>query len=183
MPDRTFDFDAEYSDVLIDNAARSFVHRLSRKYLWLLVAACIMNIVGFVAVLVLPGSSGWMTIAVGLLAALGPVYFPWRYYRLPGQLGAPMKQVLVPTARVSVTPSTFTLSAKGRSYTSRWTDLKAIEEYPDYFLFVVGLLAFTFFPRKDMPLEAQQLIREAAATLVQPNPSMQPTGQQRPAAD
>jgi hypothetical protein len=183
MSDRTFDVDAEYSDALIDDAARSFVHRLFRKYLWLLVAACVMNIVGFVAVLVLSGGSGWMTIAIGVLAALGPVYFPWQYYRLPRALGAPMKQVLVPSARVSVTQSTFTLSAKGRSYTSRWTDLKAIEEYPDYFLFAVGLLVFTFVPRKDMPMEAQQLIREAAAMLVQPNPSMQPTGQQRPAAD
>jgi hypothetical protein len=154
---------------------------LFRKYRWLLVAACILNIVGFVAVLVLPGSSGWMTIAIGLLAALGPVYFPWQYFRLPRQLGAPMKQVLVPGARVSVTPSTFTLSPKGRSFTSRWSDLKAIEECPDYFLFVVGILAFV--PRKDIPLEAQQLIRETAAMLVQPNPSMQPTGQQRPAAD
>lgn len=183
MPARTFDFDAEYSDTLIDDAAQTFVHRLFRRYLWLLVAACIMNIVGFVAVLVLPGSSGWMTVAIGLLAALGPVYFPWQYFRLPRQLGAPMKQVLVPSAHVSVTPSTFTLSAKGRSFTRRWTDLRAISECPDYFLLVVGLLAFTFLPRKHMPLEAQQVVREAAATMVQPNPSMQPTGQKRPAAD
>lgn len=183
MTDRTFEFDAEYSDALIDAAARTFVHRLFRKYLWLLIAACTMNIVGFFAVLVLPGASSWMIVTIGVLAVLGPVFFPWRYFRLPVQLGAPMKRTLVPSAQLSVTPSTFTLSAKGCSFTSKWTDLKAIEEHPDYFLLVVGFLAFTFLPRGRMPLEAQQLIREAAATLVQPNPLMQPNGQERPAAD
>lgn len=43
MPDRTFDFDAEYNDALIDGAAKTFVHRLLKKYLWLLVAACVMT--------------------------------------------------------------------------------------------------------------------------------------------
>lgn len=141
-----------------------------------------MNVVGFMAVLILPGASGWMTIAIGTIAAVAPAYFPWLYSRLPAQLGARMKQVLVPSTRVLITPSTFTLSAKDRSFTGRWTDLRAIVECSDYFLFVIRLVAFTFVPKKDMPPEAQQLIREAAAMLVQLNPSMQPTGQ-RPAAD
>jgi hypothetical protein len=183
MTDRTVTFRAEYSSSLIDAAAKAFVHQLFRKYFWLLVAACLMNIVGFVAVLVLPGASTWMIVTIGALAALGPVYFPWRYYRLPGQLGVRMKEALVPHAEVSVTPLTFTLAPKGRSFTCPWTDLKEIVEHRDYFLFVVGLLAFTFIPRRHMPIEAQQMIREAAARLVQPNPSMQPTGQERPAAD
>jgi hypothetical protein len=183
MVERTFDFDAEYSDALIDDAARTFVRRLFRKYLWLLVGACIMNIIGFAAVVALLRTVDWMTVAIGVVAVLGPVYFPWQYFRLPAELAAPMKRVLVPSARVSVTPSSLTLSAKGRTFTRRWTDLKAIVECPDYFLLVVGLLAFTFVPRKHMPLEAQQVVREASTTMVQPNPSMQPTGQQRPAAD
>jgi len=183
MNERPVEFSAEYTVSLIDDAAKTFVRQLFRKYLWLLVFACIMNIVGFVAVLVLPGASTWMIIAIGALAVLGPVFFPWRYHRLPGELGARMKDVLVPNAQVSVTPSTFTLAAKGRSFTSRWADLRAITEHRDYFLFVVGLLAFTFIPKGNMPAEAQQLIREAAAKPVQPNPSMQPTGQERPAAD
>jgi hypothetical protein len=183
MTEGVVDFSAEYSVSLIDDAARAFVHQLFRRYLWLLVFACVMNIVGLVAILVLPGATTWMIIVIGPLAALGPLYFPWAYYRLPRQLSARMKEVLVPNAQVSIAQSTFTLAAKGRSFTSRWIDLKAITEYADYFIFVVGLLAFTFIPKKNIPAEAQQLIREAAAKLVQPNPSMQPTGQERPAAD
>ena len=80
MPERTFEFDAEYSDIIIDDAARTFVHRLFQKYLWLLVAACIMNIVGFVTVVLLLRSIDWGTVAIGLVAALGPVYFPWQYF-------------------------------------------------------------------------------------------------------
>jgi hypothetical protein len=158
------DFDAEYSNILIDDAARAFVDRLFRKYLWLLVAVCVINIVGFVAVLVLSGSANWM---IGALSLLGPLYFPWRYYRLPGELSTRLKEVLVPNARVSVAPSGFTLAAKGRSATLQWADLKAIVEYPEYFLFVFGLLAFTFIPKRDMPLDAQQLIRDVAARSVQ----------------
>src|SRR5437588_11147572 len=101
MPERAFDFQVEYNDALIDGAAKTFVHRLFRKYLWLLVAACVMNVVGFVAVLILPGSTNLMTIGIGVLAALGPLYFPWEYFRLPRTLAAPMKQVLKPSARVS----------------------------------------------------------------------------------
>jgi hypothetical protein len=183
MTERAIDFNAEYSVSLIDRATRAFVHRLFRKYLWLLVFACIMNIVGFVAVLVLPGANTWMIVGIGAIAILGPVFFAWQYLRLPGELSARMKEVLVPNAEVSITPSTFTLAAKGRSFTSRWTDLKAITEYQDYFLFVVGLLAFTFIPKNNMPTDAQQLIRAAAANSVPPNPSMQPAGQERPAAD
>ena len=183
MTEGAVNFSAEYSVTLIDDAAKAFVHQLFRRYLWLLVFACVMNIVGFVAVLVLPGASTWMIIVIGALAALGPLYFPWRYYRLPRELSAPMKEVLVPNAQVSIAPSTFTLAAKGRSFTSHWTDLKAITEYGDYFIFVVGLLAFTFIPKRNMPPDAQQLIRDAAAKSVQPNRSMQPTGQERPAAD
>jgi hypothetical protein len=176
MPERTFEFDAEYSDAQIDDAARTFVYQLFRKYLWLLVAACIFNIIGFATVVLLnPGGIDWMTIAIGIVAALGPVYFPWRYFRLPRQLGTQMKQVLVPAARISVAPENFALSAKGRSFTTRWTDLKEIVECPDYFLFVVGFIAFTFVPKKGMPVEAQQLIRHTAAMLARPNPSLRPT--------
>src|SRR5262249_57178465 len=183
MSERAIDFRAEYSIELIDDAAKAFVHRLFRSYLWLLVAACVLNIVGFVAVLVRGGVSTWMTVAIGALAALGPIYFPWQYYRLPGELSVRMKEALVPNAEVSVGPSTFMLSAKGRSFTCHFKDLKEIAELQGYFLFVVGLLAFTFIPKRDMPPDAQQMIRQAASASVQPNPSMQPTGQQRPAAD
>ena len=173
MSDRTFDFDVAYDDAIIDSAANTFVRRLAKKYGWLLFAACIVNIVGFLLVLMLPGSSKPMVVALGLLAALGPLYFPWRYLRLPEALAAPMKQMLKPTAHISICPLSFTMSAKERSFTSPWADLKAILEYTDYFLLVVGPFAFTFIPKKDAPYEAQQLIREVAALPVQPNLSFE----------
>jgi len=173
MADRTFGFEAAYDDAIIDNAAKTFVRRLFRKYLWLLVVACILNIVGFVFVLILPGTSKVMTAAIGMLAALGPVYFPWAYLRLPKTFAAAMKQGLKPNAHLSVSSSSFTISAKGRSFSKPWTDLRAILEFPDYFLLVVAPLAFTFIPKKDTPPEAQQLIREASRLLVQPNPTIE----------
>lgn len=178
MNERAIDFRAEYTVELIDDAAKTFVHRLFRKYLRLLVAACVIDIVGFLAVLVLGGVSAWMVVAIGALAALGPIYFPWQYYRLPEQLSARMKETLVPNAAVSIGPFTFMLSAKDGSFTCHFKNLKEIAELQGYFLFVVGILAFTFIPKKDMPPDAQQMIRHAAVA-VQPNNSMQPTGQQR----
>src|SRR6266705_2268621 len=183
MPNSALEFDAVYDDSLIDSAAKAFVHRLFKKYLWVLVAACLLNIVGFIFVLIFPGSGTLMTAAIGILAALGPLYFPWAYFRFPGKFAAPMKRVLKPAARVSVSSSGFSLSAHGRSFTREWTKLKEILEFPEYFLLVIAPMAFTFIPKKDVPLEAQQLIRDASRSLVQPNPLMQPTGQERPAAD
>jgi hypothetical protein len=68
------------------------------------------------------------------------------------------------------------MSAKGHSFTRRWADLKAVVEYPDYFLLVVAILAFAFIPKKGMPQEAQRLIREALQLPMQPNPSIQTDG-------
>lgn len=162
MPERMFTFDAIYDDLIIDDAANAFVQLQWRKYRALLVAACVVNVIGFIVVLLLPGGSVPMTVAIGTLAALGPVYFTWRYRRLPSQLAAPMKRGLKPVASVRIEPSGFSMSAKGHSVTIRWSSLRAIREYPDYFLFVVTLLSFTFIPKKAMSLEAQQLVREVS---------------------
>lgn len=162
MSDHTFEFEAAYDDRIIDDAAKTFVRRLFKRYLGLLIAACLLNIVGFIFLLMLPGNGGLMTIATGLLAVLGPAYFVLMYVRFPGKLAAAIKRDLKPTAHVSVSSSGLSISAKGRSFTKRWTDLKAILEFPDYFLLVVGLLAFTFIPKKDIPPPVQQLIREAS---------------------
>jgi hypothetical protein len=71
MSERAVDFRAEYSIELIDDAAKAFVHRSFRKYLWPLVAACVVNVAGFVAILVLGGVSTWMLVPIGALAVLG----------------------------------------------------------------------------------------------------------------
>src|SRR5450759_400057 len=184
MAGEALQFEAHYDNVMIDDASQTFVRRLFKKYFWLLVAACVMNIVGFVLVLILPGTSTPMIAAIGVLAAIGPVYFAWAYFRLPKTLAAPLKRgPLKPSATISVSSSSFTISSKGQEFTRRWADLKAVVEYPDYFLLMIAFLAFAFIPKKDMSPEAQQLVREASQLSVQPNPLMQPTGQQRPAAD
>lgn len=161
MPDHTFDFEAVYNDVVIDDAARTFVHRLFRRYLGWLAAACSLNIAGFAFALMFPAGSLVIS-AIGLLAVLGPVFLLLMYFRFPGKLAAALKQGLKPSARVSVSSSGLSMSVKGRSFTRQWTDLQAILEFPDYFLLVVAPLVFTFIPKKDIPLAAQQLIREAS---------------------
>ncbi|SRR6266849_3715899 len=175
MPDRAYEFEAAYDDANIDAAAKTYVEVLYKKYRGILGVACLINIIGFLLVLILPGSNTLMTIGIGCLAAIGPAYFPWAYFRFPSKFAANMKRGLKPTARLSVTSSSFSILAKGRSFTKQWADLKAILEFPDFFLIVVAPLAFTFIPKKDAPDEAQQLIREASRRL-QPNPSIQADG-------
>lgn len=184
MANEALQFEAHFSNVMIDDASQTFVRRLFSKYAWLLVAVCVVNIIGFVLVLILPGTSTPMIVAIGVLAAIGPMYFPWQYFRLPKALAAPLKRgPLKPSAIISISPSSFTISVKGQEFTRGWADLKAVVEYPEYFLLEVTFLAFAFIPKKDMSSEAQQLVREALQLSVQPNPLMQPTGQQRSAAD
>ena len=162
MPDQRFDFDVTYDDAIIYDAAKTFVRRLFRKYLVLLLAVCSLCVGGFVAVLALPDSGRLATSAFGLLAVLVPVFLLLMYFRFPGKLAAALKQGLKPSAHASVSPSSLSMSVKGRSFTKSWTDLQEILEFPDYFLFVLAPLVFTFIPKKDIPPAAQQLIREAS---------------------
>ena len=155
----TIDFDAVYDDAMIEDAAKVFVRRQFRKYGWLLVLACIINIVGF-ALFVALGGRGGLAVAVGIIAAVGPLYFPWAYNRLHHKLAASMKRALNPTARVSISSSTFTLSAKGQSFTRQWAHLKEVIETADYFLIVVNHIAFTFVPKKSAPEDALQLMHD-----------------------
>src|SRR4029434_3880960 len=100
------------------------------------------------------GVRGWMLVAIGFIAVLGPIYFPITYVRLPKALVAPMKQVLRATARVSISPAGFTLTAKGRSFTKQWKDLREVIETPHFFLFVVGHAAFALVPKGGTPEDA-----------------------------
>lgn len=162
MPDHIVEFDAAYDDAIIDDAAKTFVRRLFKRYLGMLAAACLLNVVGFIVVLTLPGNGELVTSAIGLLAVLGPVFLVLMHLRFPRKLAAALKQGLKPAVHVSVSSSSFSMLAKDRSFTKQWTDLKAILKRPDYFLRVVAPLAFTFIPKKDVPLAAHQLIREAS---------------------
>ena len=162
MTDQAFDFDAAYSDAIIDDAAKTFVRRLFKRYLGWLVAVCFLNIAGFVTVLKLPGTGNLLISLTGLLAVLCPLFLLLMYIRFPGKLAAGLKRGMKPSAHVSVRPSGFSMWVTGRSLTKEWTDLQAILEFPDYFLLVVAPFAFTFIPKKDMPVAAQQLIREAS---------------------
>ena len=162
MTDRSFEFQASYDDAMIEEAARAFMHRLRKKYGTLLFVACVVNIIGFVLVLVLPGSGLSLTVLVGLIAALGPIYFPWAYHRFPQKFATNMKKGLKPAVQVSLNSSSLGMSANGQSFTKPWTDFKEILEFADYFMFVLNPLAFTFVPKKDTPVAAQQLIRETA---------------------
>lgn len=163
MSTQSFEFDAVFTEEVIGAAAKAFVQRyyVLGKYRTWLIAACIINPVGF-AFAVMFGVDTWILIMVGFIAMLGPVYFPLAYFRLPGQIARRMKLAIENPVHVSVNSSGFSLATKGRTSAKAWSDLKAIAEFPEYFLLVVSAAAFTLIPKHEAPLAATELIRELA---------------------
>lgn len=76
-----------------------------------------------------------------------------------------LKQRLQLRTRVTVTSSGFGLSARGRSVELPWSDLKAILEFPEYFLLVMSRISFTVIPKADLSIASQHLIRTASKSL------------------
>ena len=159
MPE-TVEFEAAYDDSTIDQAARAFYHHQFMKYRWIIVFACIVNIIGFAAVWYF-GVRGWMLLSSGLIAAVGPIYFPWAYFHLPKSAAAQLRARLKPSARVTVSPSNLTMSTKTGRGAVPWASFRELVELPDYFLLAISPYAFVAIPKKDAPEEAREIIRLA----------------------
>jgi hypothetical protein len=159
MPE-SIEFEASYDDSTIDQAARAFYHHQFMKYRWIIVSACIVNFMGFIAVWYF-GVRDWMLFSSGLIAVVGPAYFSWAYFHLPKSAAAQLRSRVKPSARVTVSPFDLTMSTRTGRGTVRWTSFKELVELPDYFLLAISPYAFVAIPKKDAPDEAREVIRLA----------------------
>ena len=163
MPGDDVDAEIEYTDRVIEQACGSFVrYFFSTRYGRLLVLASVVNAVGFALAVHFGVKDKFMLFVVGMIAALGPIYLSSLYFLFPKRTSAVLKQHLKPRAKVTVSSSGFGIAANGRAIALPWADVKAIREFPDYFLLVLARLAFAVIPKHGLPDASQQTIRQVA---------------------
>jgi YcxB-like protein len=157
-------FEAPFDESLIDSAARSLVRQmLKRRLTWKLYSAAAINLVAFVIVCILLGNQP-MTWVVGLIA-IAPLYFVAVSLFGHRRVADILRRRYKPSAQISINREAVTIEAHERAFTLPWRDFKQIIEFHDYFLFaLLSPIGGFVIPRKNMPVEAETIIREIGKT-------------------
>ena len=157
-------FEAAYTPELIEDATRTFVsHHFRHQGRWL-VAACIVNALGFGVALWL-GAKGILTTAlIGFMVAVGPLYCIYLFTLFPRRYASRVSRFLVPTALVSLNVSALEISAKGRNARVPWASVKEVLALPAYFLLVISPFAmmFAIVPRAGIPSDVHEVLAQRA---------------------
>jgi hypothetical protein len=162
MPDVGVQSQVDYSDAVIEQASVSFVrYFFGTRRGRLLMIASVVNIAGLGLIIYLGVREAFMLMVVGMIAALGPVYLAFLRFGFPKRTAAVLKQHLKPRATVTVSSSGFGIATHDRAIALPWTEVKAVREFPEYFLLVFAHLAYTVIPKEGLPEVSRQLIRQA----------------------
>ena len=162
MSDTYVNMEIVYTDAVLEQAATSFFHHFFvTAFGRALQIACVLNIAALGLIFYLGVRDRFMLFAVGLIAALGPVYLAVIYYVYPKKFATALKRVLQPTAHVTIDPTGFGIAAKGRRIELPWSDVKFVLEFPDYFVLGISQLAFAVIPKGSLPVASLQLVRNA----------------------
>ncbi len=156
-------FEAAYPTELIEQAARAFRDYRFRRYGPWLIAACLVNGLGF-ALLAWVGTWPGVhldllpMVGVGVIAAIGPIWLLYEYFVAPQRHAARLRAILPPYVRISLGPDALRVSAKGKEAAIPWPRIRAVVETNALFLLVLSPGAFGFIPRAAMPMEAYEAL-------------------------
>jgi len=161
------DFDSPFAPELLDQASTDFVRGfLFKRYGAWLVVACVVNLIGFALVLWLGGANAASMVFLAGIAVLGPVYLFWTYHFQSARIATRLKQYWVPAAHFSLGESAFSVTTSGGSASVPWSRVKALLEFPAYFMLVFSPFAFIVLPKASLPEEGYKVVREKAAHAV-----------------
>jgi hypothetical protein len=158
------EFDSVFTTDLIDEASISFVRGyLFHRYGRLLIAACLINAVGFAFALWLGATDALLMAFVAFIVVMGPVYFASFYFFYPRRFAERLKKYLMPSAHFSLDASALSISTKKGSGTVPWSAVKAVLKYPAYFILVLSPIAFSVIPKAGLPIDARRFLGEKGA--------------------
>jgi hypothetical protein len=151
-------FDAEYSPALIEQAALMFRDYRFRRYGRLLMAACIVNAVGFGLLLWLGAKSGPAFLFVLFIVVGGPVWLLYEHFVVPDRLAARLKRLLPQPMRVWVGKESICFVLRGREVVVRWSAVEDVLEAQTLFLFMRSPFSFLVLPKAGLPAEAYGIL-------------------------
>jgi hypothetical protein len=154
--------DAPYSYELLEGAAVCFIKRYFRNQGRWLVAACVVNVIGFATALALGAKGGLLIALVAFIAASGPLYCAYLLTLFPKSYAKRYALLLAPSVPVSFTPATIEISARGGESRIPWASIKEVWECPASYLLVFSPLIVAFFvvPKAGLPAEAYESLAQ-----------------------
>ncbi|OGA22386.1 MAG: hypothetical protein A3I02_06605 [Betaproteobacteria bacterium RIFCSPLOWO2_02_FULL_67_26] len=152
--------EACYDQGLLEEAAKCYMRRFFEgRGRWLL-AACVVNVLGFGAALALGAKFDLIMVWVAFVVVVGPLYCAYLYFLFPRRYASRVARFLAPTAHISFTESAFEFSAKDRVVTVPWSQIKAVWECPVGFLLVFSQFvpSFTVVPKNGLPTSTHEFL-------------------------
>jgi hypothetical protein len=155
------DFQATYSRELIEVGAKCFVrHHFRHSGRWLLVA-CVVNALGFGALLWFDPKANLITALLGLLVVTGPLYCAYLFKLFPQRYASRLSSFLAPSARLSLNEFSLEISANGRKARVRWVSVKELLECPACFVLVIAPFAMLLVvvPNSSISADAHEFLK------------------------
>lgn len=153
-------FEVAYDRELLKAAAECHIrHFFSGKGRWLL-AACVVNGLGFGAALALGAKLDLVTAWVAFIVAVGPLYCAYLFYVFPTRYASRVARFLAPTARISLTASALEFTAHDRVVPVPWNLVTAVRDCPSAFVLEFSQFAhsFTVIPKIGLPSGAYDFL-------------------------
>ncbi len=152
-------FDAECSPALFDQAALMFRDYRFRRYGLLLIAACIVNAVGFGFLLWLGAKpSGPTFLLLVFLVVGGPLWLLYEHFVFPHRLAVRLQRLLGHPMRASVGKESVCFVLRGREVSIPWSKVRHVLESQTVFLLMLSPLTFIFLPKSGLPAEAYAIV-------------------------
>lgn len=160
-----YEFDAPFSDNLVERASRVIVLSAARRFLTRkLFAGFVLSLAAAVLAAVLFGNSPvtWFVVFAAIfIAVVVPIFLLANIHVRPRKVAGFLRQRFQPIAHIGVGADAFTVAANGRAFTLPWTDISSIVMHADFFLLVIAPRdSAVIIPIEGMPSDAQQLILE-----------------------
>lgn len=152
--------EARYDQGLLDAAAQCYIRRFFKGGGRWLLAACVVNVLGFGAALALGAKFGIIMVWVAFVVVLGPLYCAYLYLLFPRRYALRVARSLAPTAQISFTEPALEFSLKDRVVRVPWSQIKAVWECPAGFLLVFSQFvpSFTVVPKNGLPTSAHKFL-------------------------
>jgi hypothetical protein len=158
MSAATASFDATYSFDSFRQAGRAFRDYQFKRYGPLMIAACVINALGFAIALWLGAKFDLAMYFITFVVVISPVWLLYEYVLGPRMYELKLKMVLAASGRVTVGPEAVSLPGQRGEIIFPWSMIKVVVERPDFFLLVLSPFSSYFVPRAGMPAMAYEVL-------------------------
>ena len=164
MPIEAGTFDVVYAPEVATDAAYRFRDDRFKRYGLLMIAACIVNLIGLSAALwfgARPRDAS--TLFIFFIVIVGPVWLLYEQFVWPQWYVSRLLRVLPSPGRISVSEDSISVTTVRRDALIPWTRIKRVLEARSAYVLVLSPFAFLFIPTTGLPAKVRDGLRARVA--------------------